>query len=414
MFNKNIMKKNGVKILVLILLIGIFGSGFYFGKNNNQKSILTDRSLAYGPEAVNAALGTSTSETIDFNLYWQVWNELKTNYVDKNKVSNQSLFYGSLKGMAEATGDPYTVFMDPQEAQRFSDDLAGIFEGIGAEIGIRDDVTTVIAPLDGTPAKKAGLLAGDKIYAVDGTSTLGLTIDEVVNKIRGPKDTKVTLTIIRGSEKPKDIVITRSIIIVKSITTEMRSDNIFVIRVSNFNDDTENLFNEAVLTAVSKNPKGIILDLRNNPGGYLQTAVSMASEWISAGPVVAEQFGGNRRNEYPSNGQARLGNFPTIVLVNGGSASASEIVAGALRDYKKATLVGETTYGKGSVQALESLLDGAELKITIAKWLTPAGDFINEKGLTPNIEVKMTQADFDKNLDPQFSKAIELLSVKKK
>jgi len=279
---------------------------------------------------------------------------------------------------------------------------------------MRNDITTIISPLDGMPAQKAGLRAGDKIYAVDGKSTLGLTVDEVVKKIRGPKDTKVTLTVIRGKDKPKDIIITRSLIVTKSVKAEMRPDGIFLIRVSNFNNDTESLFNEAVNSILLKNPKGIILDLRNNPGGYLDTAVKMASEWVEEGPVVAEQFNDNRRNEYPAKGNARLKDFPTVVLVNGGSASASEILAGALRDYKKATIVGETTFGKGSVQTLSDLSEGAILKVTVAKWLTPAGDFINDKGLTPNIEVKLSSSDLDKNLDPQLNKALELLKAKKK
>jgi carboxyl-terminal processing protease len=265
------------------------------------------------------------------------------------------------------------------------------------------------------PAQKAGLMAGDKIYAIDGKTTIGLTVDEAVKKIRGQKGTKVTLTIIRGAtEKPKDIAITRDVIFVKSVKTEMRSDGIYVIKVTNFNDDTQGLFDDAVVDAVKKNPKGIILDLRNNPGGYLDTAVAMASEWVTAGPVVAEQAADNKRTEYPSNGKARLSKFPTVVLVNGGSASASEILAGALRDYKKATLVGEQTYGKGSVQTVKDLSDGSILKITIAKWLTPAGDFINEKGIAPNVVIKTTQPDIDKNVDPQMNKALDILKPKKK
>lgn len=410
--NNKIHKKIGLIAVSIIFLAGTFAGGFYLGQGNKSPQFQS-RTLAYSPEAETAST-TDATQTLDFNLYWQVWDSLKTNYVEKNKVKDQDLFYGSLKGMAQATGDPYTVFMDPQEAKDFSNDLAGTFEGIGAEVGMRNDITTVIAPLDGMPAQKAGIRAGDKIYAVDGKSTIGLTVDEVVKKIRGAKNTKVTLTIIRGKEKPKDYTITRSVITVKSVKTEMRPDGIMVIRVSNFNEDTADLFNEAVQLAVTKNPKGIILDLRNNPGGYLDTAVSMASEWVESGPVVAEQFNDNRRNEYPSNGRARLKNIKTVVLVNGGSASASEIVAGALRDYKKATIVGETTYGKGSVQSLNELTGGSVLKVTVAKWLTPAGDFINEKGLKPNVEVKLSVDDVNKNLDPQFAKALDILKAKKK
>jgi carboxyl-terminal processing protease len=405
-------KKRGTSVVAIILLAAIFAGGYYWG--SSRAASQTPSQLAYSQDTVNVTAGTSTSQSIDFNLYWEVWDSLKSNFVDKNKVKDQDLFYGSLKGMAAAAGDPYTVFMDPTDAKTFSDDLAGTFQGIGAEVGMRNDIITIIAPLDGTPAKKAGLLAGDKIYAVDGKATLGLTIDQAVKEIRGKEGTTVTLTIIRGKDKAKDYKIVRSVIVVKSVTTTMRSDGLFVIRVSNFNEDTSGLFSQAVTAALAKKPKGLILDLRDNPGGYLDTAVAMASEWIKGGPVVAEQFGDNRRNEYPSNGLARLASIPTVVLVNGGSASASEIVAGALRDYKEATLVGEKTFGKGSVQTLNELSDGAELKVTVAKWLTPAGDFINEKGITPSIVVPLTQSDLDKSLDPQMAKAVQLLTAKKK
>ena len=388
-------------ITSLFLTFLVFGFGFYFGSNKNEDPF---RSLAYSNQELEIE-----EEKLDFNLYWEVWDSVKTNYVDKIKVSDKELFYGSLKGIAESTGDPYTIFMDPEETKEFSDDLAGTFEGIGAEIGLRNDITTIIAPLDDTPAQKAGLRSGDKVYAVNDEPTIGLTINEVVRKIRGPKGTAVKLTIIRGNEKPFDIEIIRGTIIVKSIKTEMRNDGIFVLRISNFNDDTESLFNQAVDEILEKKPKGIILDLRNNPGGYLDTAIQIASEWIEEGPVVAEQLNDNRRNEYPAIGLARLKDFKTVVLINGGSASASEILAGALRDYDKAELVGETTFGKGSVQALKPLSDGSILKVTISKWLTPAGDFINDKGIDPDIKVELTMDDVNHDLDPQFDKALEII-----
>lgn len=413
MIDKKTTKKIGLVAILFLILAVTFYAGFRYGRGQNYLSRFENRTLAYSEEAASGTTAV-TANPLDFNLYWEVWDNLKENYVDKTKISDEKLFYGSLRGLAEAAGDDYTIFMDPKEAKEFSDDLAGTFEGIGAEVGMRNDVVTVIAPLDGMPAQKAGLRSGDKIYSIDGETTIGLTVDEAVKKIRGPKGTKVTLTIIRGKEKPKDIVINRDIIIVKSIKTEMRSDGIYVIRLSSFNDDTGSLFRQAASDIIAKNPKGIILDLRNNPGGYLDTAVNLASYWIEAGPIVAEQFNDNRRTEYPASGSARLAGFPTVVLVNGGSASASEILAGALRDYKKATLVGEITFGKGSVQTLKDLSDGSLLKVTVARWLTPAGDFINEKGIKPNVEVKMTQTDLDKNLDPQFNKALEILKAKKK
>jgi len=413
--NRDDLKKFIPKAVLVLVLLATFWGGFYAGSKNTVAAGNFPKILAYSGGTQDATVSTSTDDYFDVNLYSEVWNTIKQNYVDKIKIKDKDLFYGSLKGLAASLGDPYTVFMDPKTATEFANDLAGTFEGIGAEVGMRNDIITVIAPLDGMPAQKAGIRSGDKIYKIDGQTTVGLTVDEAVKKIRGTKGTKVTLTILRGvNDKPQDIVITRDTIFVKSVKTEMRKDGIYVIKVTNFNDDTAGLFDAAVKEAVAKKPKGIILDLRNNPGGYLDTAVSMSSEWIEAGPVVIEQYGENKRNEYPSNGSARLKNIPTVVLVNGGSASASEITAGALRDYKKATLVGEQTYGKGSVQTLKDFSDGSALKITIAKWLTPAGDFINEKGIAPGVVVKITQSDIDKNIDPQMNKALEILNTKKK
>jgi len=389
--------------LAIILLMGVSFTADLFWSNRQTDAA---KQLAYSPEA----LKTDTGSNFNFNLYWEVWDRLKSDYVDKNKIKDEDMFYGSLRGLAASMDDPYTIFMDPKEAQEFSDDLLGTFEGIGAEVGMRNDLITVIAPLAGMPAEKAGIRAGDKIYAINGESTIGLGVDEAVKKIRGPKGTEVVLTIIRQDEEgPIDIKIIRDQIFVKSVKTEIRKDGVMVITASNFNDDTLDLFNQAVETALTKNPKGLILDLRNNPGGYLDTAIYMASAWVKEGPVVVEQFGEGKRQEYFATGNNRLGNFKTVVLINGGSASASEIVAGALRDYKKATLVGEQSYGKGSVQSLRNLSDGSALKVTVAKWLTPSGDFINDKGITPDIEVKLSKDDLNKNIDPQMNKALELI-----
>lgn len=413
--NKDNLQKFLPGVLLMMVIFASFFGGFYAGKNNKDLTGNDVKILAYSEEAKNLNKATSTDQIFDVNLYSEVWDALKQNYVDKVSIKDKDLFYGSLKGLAQSLNDPYTVFMDPKDSQEFTNDLAGTFEGIGAEVGMRNDIVTIIAPLDGMPAQKAGIRAGDKIYAIDGKSTLGLTVDEAVKKIRGPKGTKVTLTILRGNgEKPKDVVINRGVIVVKSVKTEMRNDGIYVIKVSNFNDDTLSLFNSAIDQILIKKPKGIILDLRNNPGGYLETAVAMASEWIDAGPIVSEKFSEDSFSQYPSSGRGRLKNFPTVVLVNNGSASASEIVAGALRDYKKATLLGEQTYGKGSVQTIKQLSDGSTLKVTIAKWLTPAGDSISEIGIKPGVEIKYTQADIDKNIDPQLNKALEILKPKKK
>ncbi len=410
MLNNKIIKKIEAKyvFLVIFLSLFIFSGGFLLGQNKTKDYF---RPIAYYQ---NEETGDKKdTENLNFNLYWEVWDNVKSNYVNKIKISDKELFYGSLKGLAEATGDPYTMFMDPEEAKEFADDLAGTFEGVGMEVGLRNDIATVIAPLDETPAQKAGLLPGDKIYAVDDVPTIGLSISEVVRKIRGPKDTTVKLTIIRGDQKAFDVEIVRGVIVVKSLKTELRPDNIYVIRISNFNNDTEYLFNQAVDEILIKKPRGIILDLRSNPGGYLETSIRIASEWIEEGMIVAEQLNDNKRNEYPARGLARLKDFKTVVLIDGGSASASEILAGALRDYKKATLVGETTFGKGSVQTLKDLSDGSTLKITIAKWLTPAGDFIDEKGIEPDVKIELDMDDINNNLDPQFDKALNILKENK-
>ncbi len=404
--NNDIENKNNRpawRWLAIILLMGIsFTAGLSWSNNNGQ----APKQIAYSPDAQQ----NTNEQVYDFNLYWEVWDKLKTDFVDKNKIKDEDMFYGSLRGLVASVDDPYTVFMDPTEAKEFASDLSGVFEGIGAEVGMRDDIITVIAPLAGMPAEKAGVKAGDKLYAINGESTLGMTVDEAVKKIRGTKGTEVALTIIRKDEdKPLEIKIIRGIIVVESVKTEVRADGVMVITVSNFNDDTNDLFSQAVKTALTKNPKGLILDLRNNPGGYLDTAITMASYWVKEGPVVVEQFGEGRRQEYFAEGNDSLGGFKTIVLINNGSASASEIVAGALRDYKKATIVGEQSYGKGSVQSLRDLSDGSALKVTVAKWLTPSGVFINEKGIAPDIEIKLTKEDINQNKDPQMIKALELI-----
>ncbi len=413
--HKKTILKTIIKLIVFVLLLVLsFNIGMSFAQKNEIAKELAKKEVVYVGKVLgkySQAPDGKLSQDVDFNLFWEVWDDLEKKYVDKDKVNEKKMFYGAIKGLVESLGDPYTIFMDPRVSKEFEDDLAGTFEGIGAEIGIKNDVLTIIAPLPGMPAEKAGLRAGDKVLAIDGKSTTGITIDEAVNKIRGPKGTQVTLTIYReGLDETKDITITRGTIKVSSVRTNLRDDDIFVIKITNFNTDTEELFNKAVREIIDKNPKGIILDLRNNPGGFLDTAIEVASEWIEDGVVVIEEFGDGRKNEYLARGRARLKHFPTVVLVNEGSASASEIVAGALQDYKKATIIGKKTFGKGSVQILDGLKDGSSLKITVAKWLTPNGNYINEKGITPDIEVDLTLEDFNADKDPQMDKAIEVLN----
>ncbi len=406
-------------LVIFVVIIG--GGGFMAGLIYGQKAELARR-LA-DPQAV--LLGKLSglyqqdkqgrlSSDIDFSLFWQTWDLIKTNYVDQDKLTDKQMFYGALSGLVSSVDDPYTVFMNPEESKLFNEDLTGTFSGIGAEVGLRNDVVTIIAPLAGTPAERAGLRSGDKVYAIDKQSTVGLTVDEAVKKIRGDKGTTVTLTIARNGDKLRDISITRDTIVVKSVATNYdQASGLYTITVSNFNADTEPLFQAAIQDIERQKPRGLILDLRNNPGGYLDAAVAIASFWISDGVIVSEQFS-NQSATQPQHarGLAPLAGLPTVVLINQGSASASEIVAGALMDHQQATTIGKTTYGKGSVQVVRDLPDGSMVKITTAKWLTPNGTSINDKGIKPNIEVELTEDDFNKNVDPQMVKARQFLLKK--
>lgn len=401
-------------IASIVILLITFELGVYFA---GKKELLGDFAKI---QAVYAGklLGQYSepkagvlTQDIDFNLFWEVWDALHDNYVDQDKITDKTLFYGALKGMVAAVGDPYTVFMDPKVSKEFEDDLSGTFEGIGAEIGIKDDLLTIVAPLPDMPAEKAGLKAGDKVLSINKESTAGMSVDVAVSKIRGPKDTEVTLTIGRvGQDGVKDYVIKRGKIVVHSVRTEMRKDGYYVIKVSSFNNDTAGLFDKAVADVIQKNPKGIILDLRNNPGGYLETAIEMASEWVDGGVIVSEKFTDTKKNDHMARGRARLKGYKTVVLVNEGSASASEIVAGALQDSGKAVILGAKTFGKGSVQSLSELKDGSSIKITIAKWLTPKGRSINEMGIEPDRRVNFSLEDFNEGKDPQFDRSLDVLN----
>ncbi|NTW15129.1 MAG: S41 family peptidase [Candidatus Moranbacteria bacterium] len=350
----------------------------------------------------------SREKTIDFSLYWKVWNILKEKYVDRNGLDARKLFYGSIKGMLAATGDPYTTFFDPEEQKAFDEDLSGQYEGIGAEMGVRDDIVTIVAPLDGAPAAKAGLRPNDKVLKIDGEKTSGMGLEDAVSRIRGPKGTDVTLTVYREGTETFDVTVTRDVFNVKSVKTEFR-DDIAVIRVSRFGDSTEQEFRDAVSQVSVKGSKGLILDLRSNPGGLLETAVSMGSLMLPSGEVVVlEENGDGKRTSEKTLGGDVLSNVPTVVLIDEGSASASEILAGALReDRKNVVLVGKKSYGKGSVQELVPVGTDMSVKVTVAHWLTPNGNQINEKGITPDVEVDLSFDDVKAGRDPQMDKAIE-------
>ncbi len=355
-----------------------------------------------------ASSSEHVSEDVDFAMYWDVWNLLKETYLEQ-PISEKDLFYGSLAGMLASIDDPYTVFFDPDLNDQFMNELDGTFEGIGAEIGIKADRLTIIAPLPGTPASEAGLQAGDKVYMIDSEDTTGISVDYAVSKIRGEKGSEVVLTIYRnGFDELQEITIVRDTIEVDSVRWEISSDKIAYIEMSFFNRDTGSLFEDAVQAILTNDVEGIIVDLRNNPGGYLDQAVEVAGHWVEKNTVVIQRTRGQEQ-KFPTTSIARLKEIPTVVLVNAGSASASEILAGALQDYDLATVVGMQTFGKGSVQDYSSLPDGSAVKITTAEWLTPERRTINNEGITPDIEVEMTTEDFNADVDPQMNKAEELL-----
>lgn len=348
--------------------------------------------------------------TADFSLFWDAWAAVQEHYLNRSQLDYQKMVYGAIKGMLSALDDPYTVFFEPKEKQEFEEEISGKFEGVGMEIGIREEVLTVIAPLEGTPAQRAGIKPGDKILEVDGVATKGLTLDEAVSKIRGPKGTKVVLTISReGWANPQKIEVIRETINIPSVKLEKIGDDIVHLKLYNFYGPVSLEFRKAVLEILLSGRDKIILDLRNNPGGYFDYAVQLASWFLEPGSVVVKQDDGE--GPYVCSG-CRASGLPllktkkVVILVNRGTASASEILAGALRDNKGVKLVGETTFGKGSVQSVYPLGKESSIKITTAKWLTPNGVDISKVGLKPDIEVKDSEVF---GQDPQLEKAIEIL-----
>ena len=410
-----IFKKSFVFFLVFFLIGLAFWSGYERGKDTLATSAESDTLLS--PEDAVILNKNNPDKTVDFALFWKVWGLLKDKYVDGGKLDANELFYGAIDGMLAATGDPYTTFFDPKEQKEFQEEISGVFEGIGAEMGIKDKVLTIIAPLEGMPAEKAGLMAGDKILKIDDQSTTLLSLEEAVSKIRGTKGTEVTLTLFRdGDEESHDITVKRDTILVKSVRFEMKEDTIAFIRVSRFGDDTERDWKTAVRQALDQKATGLIIDMRNNPGGFLETSIEMASLMLPKGNVVVmEEDGSGKRKEMKARGGDVLSQIPTVVLINEGSASASEILAGALRDNRdNVTIVGKKSFGKGSVQELISVSKDTSVKITVARWLTPAGNQINTVGITPDIEVDITRDDLDNKRDPQLDKALEILKGQNK
>lgn len=394
---KKIAKTSFIFVAFLVIGALIFYTGLRTGEKRSV--VITD-----SKQILNA----------DSSVFWDAVDLVKSKYVDASELKDQNLLYGAIQGMIGALGDPYSSFFNPSDAKKFEEDLQGSFGGIGAEIGVKNDQLIIISPLKGNPAEAAGLKAGDAIMKIEDTPTTGFTAEEAVKLIRGAPDTAVRLSIMRSEWKtPKEFDITRKVVVLPTLDWEMKPGGILYIHLYSFNGNAGSLFYNAVLGGLMKRPKGVVLDLRNDPGGLLDVATQLAGWFLKRGDVVVrEKFHSGEEQMFSAQGTGALANLPVVVLVNGGSASASEILAGALRDDRGAKLVGEKTFGKGSVQEMETLKDGSTLKVTIAAWLTPKGDEINKIGLTPDVEVKITDDDAAKGKDPQLEKALELLTTR--
>jgi carboxyl-terminal processing protease len=386
-------------VLNVVILLIVFAGGLYIGEHRTEWW----QDIRYGSPSQNNKLPAS----LDYSGVEELYSKLKQRY--DGELDQDKLVDGLKAGLVKAAGDPFTEYMNTEEAKSFRQSLNGSFEGIGAELGKKDNSIVIISPLDGFPAKKAGLKSQDVITSINGESTLDTSITDAVKKIRGEKGTKVKLGILRDG-KQLEFEITRSTITVPSVKYKMLENKIGLIEISRFGDDTTNLATKAANNLKNKGAQSIILDLRGNPGGLLDSAVEVSSLWVPKGnKVLEEKRGGQTVKTFYALGGDVLRGIPTVVLIDGGSASASEITAGALRDNKTATLIGEKSFGKGSVQEVVDLQKGGILKVTIARWFTPGGRNIDKQGIEPDQIVKFTEKDVKSLKDPQLSAAKQYL-----
>lgn len=404
--------------LALLLAIGAFVSGVHVSAVAYSGEAQTASIFSLFTRATEAT-GVTTANRPDLAEFWEVWDLLDDRFIAASStkvVSTEEKLYGAIEGMVRAYGDPYTVFLPPAESEAFTEDISGNFSGIGMEVGNRDGVITVIAPLVDTPAERAGLLSGDLILKIDGESTEGMAIDEAVRRIRGEKGTTVTLSVFReGDLEIKEISVVRDTITVPTVKTEQEGD-VFIISLYSFNALAEEKMREALQAYVKSGATKMVLDLRGNPGGYLQSSVEIASFFLPTGKIVVRERHGEAAEDklYRSLGRTLGDRAPTqmVVLVDGGSASAAEILAGALSEHGYATVIGTNTFGKGSVQDLLPVENGSLLKVTIARWFTPNGRSISDGGLKPDIVIERTPEDRLADIDPQRTAALDFLAGK--
>ncbi len=400
-------------VLTAALAAVSFGAGVVVGNTGSAAEVVARIPL------VGDGLDATPDPTVDLTNFWKAWNALQANYVQTNASSTlpttEDMIYGAIRGLADAYGDPYTVFLPPEESKTFKEQISGSFGGVGMEIDKKDGILTVVTPLKGTPAEAAGIKAGDQVIAIDKRPTENLSVDEAVRRIRGPVGTTVELTILRGG-KVMTLTVTRATIQVPEIEDGFdKNTGVYHITLYEFGGHADTQFTDALKRFVASKSRKLVLDLRGNPGGYLDTAVNIASYFLPKGAVVVtEDFDGKQENDvHVSSGYRGIpSGTEVVVLIDGGSASASEIVAGALQDHKAATIIGTKSFGKGSVQQLITVDEGS-LKVTVARWITPDGHWIMGNGVTPDIVVPIAQADIDAKRDPQMLRAVRLLTTGK-
>jgi len=407
-----------VILLAVVFLTGACSAGFIAGRllDPGATSAIGDISILPGISSPSGSSQTGedagTPQDLEklFEPFWQAWDLVHEQYVDQ-PVDDQALMRGAIQGMLEALGDQHTSYLDPEMYERSNAQLSGEeYEGIGAWVDIAGEYLTIISPMPGSPAEEVGLRPGDQVIAVDGVDMTGQDGEAVRQKVIGPEGSTVRLTIRREGVEPFEVEVKRASIVVPSVEARMLDGNIGYARLYTFGDDTTRDLHRELKTLLDQYPQGLILDLRNNGGGYLNTAVEVASEFIPEGVILYEEYGDGKRDTYEAQRGGIATEITLVVLINQGSASASEIVAGAIQDRGRGKLVGETSFGKGSVQVFAPLVnDQGAVRVTIARWLTPSGDTIHEIGLTPDVVVEFTEQDFEAGRDPQLERAIELL-----
>ncbi|MFH1597628.1 MAG: S41 family peptidase [Patescibacteria group bacterium] len=396
-------------LLGLILLAATFLFGYYWGVNYGTAGDVNISLIDKTIEWISANL----NDSVQPDLYSKVWQSIDARFIG-GTIDESAALYGSVAGLVNSLGDPYSIFLDPELTEIFNQEISGNFEGVGVEIALKNDKLVVVSPLPDTPADRAGVRSGDHISRIDDIDTSGLSLDFAVTLIRGEKDTKVTLTILRSEEEPQEIEITREAIQMESVDWEIKEtpkgQKVGYIEIFHFSEDTESLFLEAANAILLESTDGLILDLRGNAGGYLAEAINIASEFVEDGVIFIEKDAAGIETKFEDDSrQPKFSNMKTVILINGGSASASEILAGALRDNGLAEIVGEVSFGKGSVQELEEFTDGSLLKLTVAKWFTPSGLSIDEEGIEPDHLVELSEDDYNNDRDPQLDKAFNLI-----